>query len=424
MRRLARSLVALVALSLLTSTAAAQTTLESERAQTQQQREVTEDELAEARAAEGDARARLEAADAAFRRAAAALAAVEAELAQAIDEQEAAVALAEELRRGLAELHGELDETEAQLDEVKGRLDARVIGAFKRGPNRAEAAFVSHVLGSDDIGDALAAAPFLTAVVNADRRAMATTRELLGDIQAQRAEVAALRTRAESEAREAERAAQRVAAKVAEQERLAAELAAIRAEQDAAHEALVNDRKAIEEHLAAIERESARLDAEIAELARRRAEEARQREEEARRAREAGETHDPPPSAGPWGWPAACGRVTSYYGSRWGRMHSGVDIACTRVMGPNPPIYASRGGVIASIGCGSGYGVCLIVDHLDGDLSLYAHMSSVAVGPGQNVNSGQVIGFEGSTGNSTGPHLHFEIWRGGQKTDPCPHIGC
>jgi murein DD-endopeptidase MepM/ murein hydrolase activator NlpD len=107
-------------------------------------------------------------------------------------------------------------------------------------------------------------------------------------------------------------------------------------------------------------------------------------------------------------------------------MHSGVDIACTRVMGSNPPppILASRGGQIYTTSCGGGYGLCVIVDHLDGDLSLYAHMSSLAVGPGQYVQRGQMLGREGSTGNSTGPHLHFEIWKSGSKVDPCPYIGC
>ncbi|MGD1942614.1 MAG: peptidoglycan DD-metalloendopeptidase family protein, partial [Leptolyngbyaceae cyanobacterium] len=104
-------------------------------------------------------------------------------------------------------------------------------------------------------------------------------------------------------------------------------------------------------------------------------------------------------------WPAQ-GVLTSGYGWRWGRMHQGVDIA-----GPvGTPIYAAGPGVVVSSGWNSGgYGNLVDVRHPDGSLTRYAHNSRLMVSAGQQVRQGQQIAEMGSTGFSTGPHLHFEI---------------
>ncbi len=103
-------------------------------------------------------------------------------------------------------------------------------------------------------------------------------------------------------------------------------------------------------------------------------------------------------------WPLQ-GRITSYFGYRWGRMHSGIDIAAPH----GTPIEASRAGRVTFAGWRGGYGQLIILDHGDGKTSWYAHLSSMSVGAGQLVDRGQVIGHVGTTGRSTGPHLHFEI---------------
>ncbi|MEM6836347.1 MAG: peptidoglycan DD-metalloendopeptidase family protein [Cyanobacteria bacterium P01_C01_bin.120] len=104
-------------------------------------------------------------------------------------------------------------------------------------------------------------------------------------------------------------------------------------------------------------------------------------------------------------WPAQ-GVLTSGYGWRWGRMHRGVDIA-----GPvGTPIYAAGSGVVERSGWNSGgYGNLVDIRHPDGSLTRYAHNSRLLVSPGQQVRQGQQIAEMGSTGYSTGPHLHFEI---------------
>jgi murein DD-endopeptidase MepM/ murein hydrolase activator NlpD len=104
-------------------------------------------------------------------------------------------------------------------------------------------------------------------------------------------------------------------------------------------------------------------------------------------------------------WPAQ-GTLTSGYGWRWGRMHQGVDIA-----GPvGTPIYAAAPGVVVKSGWNSGgYGNLVDIRHPDGSMTRYAHNSRLLVSEGQEVRQGQQIAEMGSTGYSTGPHLHFEI---------------
>ncbi|PSB23164.1 hypothetical protein C7B61_12885 [filamentous cyanobacterium CCP1] len=104
-------------------------------------------------------------------------------------------------------------------------------------------------------------------------------------------------------------------------------------------------------------------------------------------------------------WPAR-GVLTSGYGWRWGRMHQGIDIAAD----VGTPIYAAATGVIEFSGWNSGgYGNMVEVRHADGSMTRYAHMNAIHVRNGQRVAQGEQIGEMGSTGYSTGPHLHFEV---------------
>jgi len=117
--------------------------------------------------------------------------------------------------------------------------------------------------------------------------------------------------------------------------------------------------------------------------------------------------------------------ITSYYGYRihpiYGsqRFHSGVDIGAR--MGE--PIYAANAGTVIVSGFNTGgYGNYIMVDHGGGYVTLYAHNSSNAVSVGQTVAKGQVIGYVGSTGASTGPHLHFEVRVNGSAVNPLPYV--
>lgn len=116
--------------------------------------------------------------------------------------------------------------------------------------------------------------------------------------------------------------------------------------------------------------------------------------------------------------PVSGGRFTSGFGKRWGRMHKGVDWACPT----GTTIYASSEGVVEYADWSSGYGYNVIIDHPDGRKTRYCHLSKTLVTAGQQVSQGQTIALSGSTGHSTGPHVHFEIFINGTQVDPLDYI--
>ena len=112
------------------------------------------------------------------------------------------------------------------------------------------------------------------------------------------------------------------------------------------------------------------------------------------------------------------GRLTSTYGSRWGRLHAGIDLAA----GVGAPISSVAAGTVVSAGSEGGYGRVVRVQHDHGTVTLYAHLSELLVTVGQRVGAGTYVGREGSSGHSTGPHLHFEVRVGGVPVDPAPWL--
>lgn len=126
---------------------------------------------------------------------------------------------------------------------------------------------------------------------------------------------------------------------------------------------------------------------------------------------------DGPASAAGLIWPVQ-GRTTSEYGQRWGRMHYGLDIAAPT----GTRIVAAKAGVVTFVGQQGGYGNIVVVDHGGGFSTVYPHQSRLAASDGQRVSQGEVIGYVGSTGNSTGPHLHFETRVNGRPQNPRQYL--
>lgn len=115
----------------------------------------------------------------------------------------------------------------------------------------------------------------------------------------------------------------------------------------------------------------------------------------------------------------AAGSLTSAYGARWGTTHYGIDIA-NRI---GTPIYAVADGTVIEAGPASGFGLWVRIEHADGTISVYGHMDTFSVRAGQKVKAGQQIARMGNRGQSTGPHLHFEIWDSiGRKINPLPWL--
>ena len=128
----------------------------------------------------------------------------------------------------------------------------------------------------------------------------------------------------------------------------------------------------------------------------------------------AGSTGAGVPSASGFIWPVN-GAVVSGYGMRWGRLHEGIDIAASTT---GTPIWAAAAGTVIHAGWLGGYGNLVVVDHGNGLATAYAHASAILVGVGQQVAQGESVALVGSTGNSSGPHLHFEVRVNGAAVDP------
>jgi murein DD-endopeptidase MepM/ murein hydrolase activator NlpD len=119
--------------------------------------------------------------------------------------------------------------------------------------------------------------------------------------------------------------------------------------------------------------------------------------------------------------PVVGARLSSGFGYRWGTLHAGVDFAAPI----GTPEYAAADGVVVRAGAASGFGLAVYIQHADGDVTVYGHMEQILVGEGQAVQAGEAIALLGNAGQSTGPHLHFEVHRGGmdgERVDPLPWL--
>lgn len=122
---------------------------------------------------------------------------------------------------------------------------------------------------------------------------------------------------------------------------------------------------------------------------------------------------------GDFAWPTVGGYISSGMGQRWGANHRGIDIARPS----NYNILAADNGVVVAAGFSGSYGNRIVINHNNSYTTLYGHLSSIKVSVGQVVEKGSVIGIMGSTGNSTGTHLHFEVEKNGELVNPLSYVG-
>lgn len=284
-----------------------------------------------------------------------------------------------------------LQAAKLRLGKQRNRFGQRVRASYLQGP----VSYADVLLGANDINDFLDRQYYIDRIMSRDAEILTGLR------QAQRQvadEHDMLRGR--------EKELEGVHAEVAAREDTLSER---RQEQAAVLQRVRSQRHLQEQELDDLEADSARIEQQLrAEIMRRAA------------ARKSNPKLPPlPPYSGGFGRPAA-GPITSRFGVRFHpiskrtRMHNGVDIGA----GFGAPIRAAAGGEVLSAGWNGGYGKCIILLHGGDVTTLYGHCSSLAVRAGQQVRRGQVIGYVGSTGHSTGPHLHFEVRRNGRPVNP------
>lgn len=326
---------------------------------------------------------------------------------EAVARQQVALARARQAQDAaqlqLTAANRKLAETEARAREAKAVLARRAVAAYVH--PRAESGLAA--LTDADSLDEMVQRRALVSVVQG------RTADAIGELRAAREDQAIAADEIEK-ARKA--AAARADAEEAETERLESE----RRAQQAAHDELAGRIAALQAESQALADEQADLEARI-----------RQRSAAAVPAAAAAPTPVPAPARGaapaptrsaPAGsgliWPVS-GVVTSEFGPRWGSVHSGIDIGAAG----GTPISAARGGTVISAGWLGDYGNLVVIDHGGGMSTAYAHQSSIAVSEGARVGQGDVIGYVGSTGRSTGNHLHFEVRVGGSAVDPRKYLG-
>lgn len=287
-------------------------------------------------------------------------------------------------RAHIARVKKELAGTQARLEQHRKLVAARLLAAYRS----AEPTALAMVLEVADYEDLANQMRFARAVAEQDQAMLTRLIQFQHKLAARKAELAEL-----------ERRQARYHAQVqAETEAVAARERKVRA----ALQEVLSDRKKLEAQLAALLEESKRIESMLASL---------QRGRGGLRytGKWSGKLLKPVP-----------GRITSGFGMRmhpilhYRRMHTGVDISA----GYGTPIKAADKGLVVYAGWRGGYGKCVIIDHGSGIATLYAHLSRISVSRGQIVKRGAIIGAVGSTGLSTGPHLHFEVRKYGRPVDP------
>jgi murein DD-endopeptidase MepM/ murein hydrolase activator NlpD len=381
----------LVALTVAASSASAQTP-ESDKAAVDARIAELQSEIAAAKEQEGVLTSQLSAvvdeledAQAAVDTAAASVSALEAELA-------AAQARLDELTARLERQTRRLERLRAEYAKAIAILEARVRAAYIDEPPDMLAFLVS-ASSFDEIIDSV---ELLNRIGEQDQRIARQVERARADAAAERK--ATIRTRRLQEATVSVFSARTDEARVA-RDRLAADRDRLATVQSIKRSALTDTRETRAEYLHEVEA----LAAQSAALA--------ARIQEAQRG--AGSTGTGQPSAAGLVWPCD-GVVVSGYGMRWGRLHEGIDIGCAY----GAPNRAAAAGTVIYSGWLGGYGNLVVVDHGSGLSTAYAHASSLLVGVGQQVSQGDTVSLVGSTGNSSGPHLHFEVRVNGQAVDP------
>ena len=307
----------------------------------------------------------------------------------------------------IAATQAELEKTRARLKVREGVFTKRVRDIYMHG----QLSYLDVVLGAKDFSDFSNRLELLRRIIDADIT-------LISDIRKERAAIETAKQELETQrARQAQLRDQAAAKRD--------EIESRRKEQQAILYQAQND-KAVAEQAYNEYQQSSQA---IAELLRQRAaDRAAEAAAAAAQASSGGggggsDYYQPVSGSGAMIWPVN-GVVTSPYGYRTHPIfgttiyHSGIDIGVDY----GTPVHAADGGVVVEAGWISGYGYAVIIDHGNGLSTLYGHNQELAVSEGQSVSQGQVIAYAGSTGNSTGPHVHFEVRANGDPVDPSAYL--
>ena len=298
-----------------------------------------------------------------------------------------AEALCSELEAQIAQTQADIEEHEKLIEASTEKIKERMRANHEEG----NASYLSVILGAEGVDDFLSRVERVNTILEYDKKTLAEYETEKAALETKRSELEA------SKALQEETLANLNSDK-SEYERLSNEAASYfnqLSSDKAAATAEYNKAKAEEEAL------DAQLQAMLAQIA--------------------NQNSSQVTAEGEFMWPLPSGGYISCYFGDYdpgGRPHYAMDIA----IAAGTPIYASNDGTVVTATWHSSYGNYVVIDHGEGRSTLYAHCSGLAVSAGQSVSKGQVIGYVGSTGYSTGNHLHFEFRINGQKVNPANYV--
>lgn len=337
---------------------------------------------------------------------------VSAKLKQIQADLDAANARLQSIRSRQAEINAQIVQTqneivkmEAYLKTRQNVLNRRVRAIYMHG----QLNYLEVILGANSFSDFANRVELLKRVIRSDYNLILEIQKQKAAIEAKKAQLEEDKRQLDALAAEAEKTQKEIAAKKAEQQKVldaakSNKAAAAQMEQDL-NAQLASVRNLIQQRLAA-------------------AEAARQAAQQTSSDEGGGGNDDNyVQGTGAMGWPCS-GPITSPFGYRTHPIfgttifHAGIDIGVDY----GTPIHAADSGVVVYSGWISGYGNAVIIDHGGGISTLYGHNQSLAVSEGQSVSKGSVIAYAGSTGNSTGPHCHFEVDVNGSPVNPMGYL--
>lgn len=312
-----------------------------------------------------------------------------------------------EINAQIAQTQNEIVKMEAYLKTRQDVLNRRVRAIYMHG----QLNYLEVILGANSFSDFANRVELLKRVIRSDYNLILEIQKQKAAIEAKKAQLEEDKRQLDALATEAEKTRQEIAKKKAEQQKVldaakSNKAAAAQMEQDL-NAQLASVRNLIQQRLAA------------AEAARQAAQQQAASDDEGG----GGSDDNYVQGTGAMGWPCS-GPITSPFGYRTHPIfgttifHAGIDIGVDY----GTPIHAADSGVVVYSGWISGYGNAVIIDHGGGISTLYGHNQSLAVSEGQSVSKGSVIAYAGSTGNSTGPHCHFEVDVNGSPVNPMGYL--
>ncbi len=279
----------------------------------------------------------------------------------------------------------ELAAAEEALEQKEEEFALTVRTTYEQG----DSSYLEVLLNSSSFSDLLSRMEIITAIMEDNKKIVAEYTAAKEDIEQKKQELQDTQDSQKEYQENLNYKVDELAASEAEQAALAESLQAYKAESEAEYDRISNEMQDVSNQIAALSAQSA--------------------------------ASGGVPYSGTFVWPTpSCTTTSSVYGYRvhpiYGtvKFHAGEDIPASY----GAEILAAASGTVTTAGWVSGYGNYTVIDHGGGTMTAYGHQSSILVSVGQYVEQGQVIGYVGSTGNSTGPHLHFEVYQNGSTVDP------